>query len=510
MKVAHIAYSPVAGSPIRIVNALNEHTHVQARLIVRHPNAYGSRVFPEDLTWDQDQDACMNALAEADIVHLHQHFDLKTVFGAEFEARCSRKLKIKQWHSVPGFFCDYDPAKERRLVEDTTPQLAVAQHQERYYPQARAVPNIIPLHAELFKPRQPLLCEERPTIAWSPSCVDSAWSKRWDTKGYPETLAMLEALEKEGLCSVDRIVDTPFLECMERKRRSSIAVDDLVTGSYHLSGLEALALGLPVLGCLDSRVQASLKELTGASELPWLNVPLEDAPAILRELCLDSALREELGAESRRWMERYYDDAVLVRRYVEAYEDLLENPESFKRRPRESRLERWRRVDLPDVLWSSRKERALRSEKVDKMADELVEAQEELRKASALRDSFHRAYLVERMDALLAKGRVALFPCGNYARWLLDVLNARLPKEGMACFDDSIETPFEINGVECMSPSDLKRFGARTIVIASDCPSGSLRKRAEELLPGVPVVDLYEGMPAGPYPKEKRLEGSGK
>lgn len=51
MLVVHIAFSPLAGAPIRIVTALNAYTNMHARLINTNPAGYGKRTFPEDLIW---------------------------------------------------------------------------------------------------------------------------------------------------------------------------------------------------------------------------------------------------------------------------------------------------------------------------------------------------------------------------------------------------------------------------------------------------------------------------
>ena len=48
MICVHVSYTPLAGSPIRIVNALNKWTDIKARLINLNPNIYGDRVFEED------------------------------------------------------------------------------------------------------------------------------------------------------------------------------------------------------------------------------------------------------------------------------------------------------------------------------------------------------------------------------------------------------------------------------------------------------------------------------
>lgn len=356
MRVVHLALTPVAGGPWNIVRALNSHTPIEARLVVLDPLAYGGRIFPGDLDWSAHRDQCINAIAAADVIHMHQFFDPAAVFGKEVGDLCAKKVKLRQYHSAPSHFVGDDPAKIAWLLSDPMPQLVIGQFHERYYPRARVVPNLIAINAQELLPSG---SEGKgvPVIAWSPSVRDSAWCARWATKGYPETCAVLASLADEGVCSVDTIEDVPYLECLRRKSRADLIVDEMVTGSYHLSGLEGLAQGKAVLGWLDARTQLVLREMTGANDLPWINSHLEDARAVLRRLLVDQDLLKALGRESRAWMETWYDDRILVRHYVNAYRDLFERPALFESRRADDIVSHWRNVTLPDVLWQMKKAR---------------------------------------------------------------------------------------------------------------------------------------------------------
>ncbi|TKC88821.1 hypothetical protein FAZ69_13855 [Trinickia terrae] len=233
------------------------------------------------------------------------------------------------------------------------PQLVIAQGPERYYPFARVVPNVIPQNDPRYMPAT----EEdgMPIVTFSPSGRSSAWRTRWETKGTPQTLALLRKLERKGLCRVQLIVDTPHDACLRAKQRAAVAIDECVTGNYHLSGLEALSQGKPTLGHLDNRVQSQLRQLTGALELPWIDVRLEEAEGPLRELLVDRALRAELGAASRRWIETYYREETLIEHYRRAYLDLFEAPGRFGARRFASGGEPWLAVALPNHRWEARK-----------------------------------------------------------------------------------------------------------------------------------------------------------
>ncbi|CAH2778633.1 MAG: hypothetical protein CBARDMAM_0943 [uncultured Caballeronia sp.] len=79
-----------------------------------------------------------------------------------------------------------------------------------------------------------------PIITFSPSGRSFAWRTRWETKGVSQkTLKLLRKLERKGLCKLQLIVDTPHDACLRAKQQATIAIDECVTGNYHLSGFIA-------------------------------------------------------------------------------------------------------------------------------------------------------------------------------------------------------------------------------------------------------------------------------
>ena len=353
MKVVHLSNTPVAGSPGNIVSALNRLTDISARHIVFNSAAYRTRTFAVDIDWKTARAEALDAIAAADVIHIHQFFSLDETFGPGFQGRFGTKKLIRQYHSAPDLWAKGDAARVASIVNEAVPQLVIAQGPERYYPFARVVPNIIPLHDPRYLPMEPPI--GLPIVTFSPSGRASAWKTRWETKGAPQTLALLRKLQRQGLCKLDLIVDTPHDECLRAKQRAAIAIDECVTGNYHLSGLEALSQGKPTVGYLDQRVQTQLREITGATELPWIDMRLEEAEQPLRDLLASRGLRAALGAASRRWMETYYQEATLIQHYRRAYLDLFEAPHRFGKARFESEADHWLALSLPNCHWSARR-----------------------------------------------------------------------------------------------------------------------------------------------------------
>lgn len=117
---------------------------------------------------------------------------------------------------------------------------------------------------------------------------------------------------------------------MKLKQHSDIVIGDITSGSYHLTDLEALSMGKPTFSYLDSRSQFVLQNLVQCESLPFVNCRLEEIEAPLIEIVKNNELRKEIGAFSRDWIERYYDDKNLVKYYIDVYEKLMNNEEILR------------------------------------------------------------------------------------------------------------------------------------------------------------------------------------
>lgn len=365
----HFSLTPLAGSPIRIVKTLNEHTKVKARLVVLNPKAYGERVFENDLIWDADKDKLMDLLEKADIIHLHHFFDLEhNQFGINFLHYLKKGKKIiRQFHSTPMHISKSLYGKEdftKEIVYSDIPQLVIPHYPERFFPFARVVPNIVPIRDELY---QKLDNKESKFIKifYAPSLATGAWEERWDTKGAPETKELLNKISSYYQnVQIKFVYNLSHEKCLKERQKSHISIDEMVTGSFHLSSLESLSQGIPTFAFLDQRTLWNIEQLTGTIENPWLNFRLEEAEQALHELINDSDLRKEIGDYSREWMGKYWDDKKMILHYVNAYNDLLENPDLFLK-PRfdlNNKRVMWFVREYDDVIWQARSGKSNKNE----------------------------------------------------------------------------------------------------------------------------------------------------
>ena len=120
LSVLHFSYTPLAGSPIRIVNALNKHTAVKARFVNLDALAYKTRVFQEDLLWPENQSEILNLLETADVIHLHNWIDLsQNKFGIDFN-KCLKKGQhlIRQFHTEPSKLAKTWEVSQQEIIND--------------------------------------------------------------------------------------------------------------------------------------------------------------------------------------------------------------------------------------------------------------------------------------------------------------------------------------------------------------------------------------------------------
>lgn len=357
MKVLHLSHTPLVGAPGRICEALRLHG-VDARWAVLKADNYGGLSFELDWRWDKDRDAILAFAAEADLIHLHNYVDLacRDFAPLDFAALWAQsRPMLRHFHSTPALVARYMGVSEQSVLDCPIPKLVIAQYPERFFPNARLVPNIV---ADVPPPADR---SGRPLrIGYAPSNFRSARASRWDTKGYPETAKLLrrtlDRLRRAGLAvELDLITQVPHQECIARKAQCDVFIDDLVTGSYHLNTLESLAQGCATLTHLDGRIQTVLRELLGRTDFPALDVRLESLPAVLERFARQPDLARRIGAVSRQWMQTHWTPRGMAQHFMAAYAEVIADPHApFAARFGNEADDIYRIRTHYDVLWEVR------------------------------------------------------------------------------------------------------------------------------------------------------------
>lgn len=341
--------------PVRLVQALNRHTDVRARLV--DLKRFG--LYDHDVVFSEAPDEALALAEEADVIHLHNYLDQSSRhFGAVDFGRLERQGKrvVRQFHSDPWLVAQVMGISPEALLAQDIPCIAIAQYPERLYPRAMVVPNFVPETGQAYLPSSKT---PRFDIFYSPTKEFGAWEDRWSTKGKPEATRVIERVAARTRATYRIVTGAPLDEALALKRASRIVLDDMVTGSYHLTGLEGLAQGKCVLSWLDERSLALVRHFSGCEAHPFVNCRLEDAAVVLEHLLADPAMVRELGARGREWIADRWPEERMIRRYVEVYELLLEDP-ALVARQKELALDSPSRYfhfrTLPDLIHRARKE----------------------------------------------------------------------------------------------------------------------------------------------------------
>ncbi len=353
LTVVHLSITPLAGGPFRLVSVLRRQTDLNVRLIdLKRWGAY-----PQDIIFEESRDEAVELIHAADILHLHNYIDLRShgFVPVDLEAlhRAGKSI-LRQFRTASATLALKTGLPEETIVSAAIPSIVIAQYPERYYPNALVVPNSVPSEVPEYRYHGEPITHD---ICYSPSGMVPAWSSRWDTKGAPETILMLKEVQARSHSRNLIISGRPLSEVMAHKRASKIIIDDLVTGSYHASGLEGLCLGKAVLCHLDPRTERVLKEITGCETPPFMNVRLENAREVLVDLLSRDELIGSMGQANRIWIDSYWSERIIADRYRGVYETLLKDPSLIRRQDGlrlDGALRRYWAMDLPDVVYRAR------------------------------------------------------------------------------------------------------------------------------------------------------------
>lgn len=352
LRIVHFSVTRMAGGPIRLVQALRKHTPHDVRLV----DLRSWPEYPQDVVFERSPEEACQLATEADIIHFHNYLDMESTDfqPIDFRGLHSRGTGIiRQFRSEPGLIARRMKVPVERVRDCPLPAVVIAQFQERYYPRARVVRNNVPLD-------DPAYCYSGETplhdLVFCPTNDAPANADRWNTKGCPETRAVLERLARGHDYKSLVISGQPLPAVLAAKRRGRIVLDELVTGSYHVSGLEGASLQKPTLAFLDQRCQAVLREVTGSENHPFVNVRLQEAENVLHYLLRHPDEASEIGVAARKWMEAFWSEAQVAESFAEIYRKLLDDPTRIRRQPAlrlDGNPQKFFAVTLPNLTYEA-------------------------------------------------------------------------------------------------------------------------------------------------------------
>ncbi len=314
MKILHLSKTPCAGAIEALSSAIRDFTPHDSRWIGTGTSM--GMDFGADVSWEDT--AQFPLLAEADAFVLHNYLSPNVQPLRDYLLGDPRKRVVGFYHSAP-------EACSLALTK-TFPYACVAQYAYHTFKAAELDPfpirNVIRFDQWDLPPRE---TEETIRIGFSPSNRNAQGKKgtqEWyGSKGFDETMAVLRTIEERPGVECHVIEDVSLQTCLLIKNQCDLLIDEVVTGSYHRSLLEGMALGRPTLTGMDVPHESLLCELAGLSELPkandapWVQVHASRQEACLLDLVADSDLRRHIGQRARRFMQEHWQPGVIAEEF---------------------------------------------------------------------------------------------------------------------------------------------------------------------------------------------------
>jgi len=291
MIIAHFKKTPIAWSPEAICKVINKYTE-------HHSFVFGFQ-------------SANKITLDTNVVHHHNQV-----------GPLHDKNNLIQYHSEP-FRTSWNVSLQR---------LVIAQWPALFdeFSSCKLVRNPIDLFSDEFIPKY---MGDKIRIGYSPSIHNQ--NSLWHDKGYTETIAILNYISNKYKDKVefDLIHGVSLSECLKRKSICNIFIDEVVTDSYHRSGLESLGMGIATICSVGEDIEKIMLNFSGAKSSPFINVrmgQLADSLSNLIETGLHNLL--EIGVNSRIWMERYWHPETIANEYIKHYVDLIEKKnEKFRK-----------------------------------------------------------------------------------------------------------------------------------------------------------------------------------
>lgn len=298
MRILQVCDSDYAGVGIKLTQAINRTTKHKARHIRMVSHRFG---YPHDIQ-TRDPEEVKKWVEWADVVNTHVTFRplrqrgtpmlrprclLMTHHGSHYRGHHQKINEHAKRHGVKRQLC-------------TQPNLLA-------FGDLTWVPIAIPVDEYRKYRRRPK--RKRPLIVQTPSNP-----KRKRTKELTEMLGGRKDVE---FLVVEK--NTPNHEVLSIVGQADLVIDQFARG-YGVSGLEAMAMGIPVISHAEPWARKLIFQEVGY--LPYYETALEDVPKVVTAL-LDSRVYKQWSEISTEYIRAFHDYPVVAKRYIEVCREAL-------------------------------------------------------------------------------------------------------------------------------------------------------------------------------------------
>ncbi len=182
------------------------------------------------------------------------------------------------------------------------------------YIQTTAFPSFYKTRARLmvseFTTSYPEAEKKCPVIVHAPSHKGK--------KGTDVIVSAIDRLRSGYTFEFHLIYNVEHSRAMKMVRDCDIMIDELVSGTYGLAALEAMAFGKPTICYQKPAVVAG-----HPADCPIVNANQDNIAEVLTGLIQDGPRRRQIGLESRKYVEKYHDAHRIAKDLVGIYQDLI-------------------------------------------------------------------------------------------------------------------------------------------------------------------------------------------
>ena len=170
------------------------------------------------------------------------------------------------------------------------------------------------IQLEDYAPQFPSALNLCPVLVHAPS--DKA------RKGTEAVLAAVKTLQKTHSFEFKLIHEMPRKQALETIAGADLFLDQFTIGAEGLAALEAMALGKPVVCFIKESLRPRYPQ-----DCPIVVATQDTMIATIAPLLDNGARRNELGVQSRKYVEAYHDARKLAAELAEIYEHLSAKPQ---------------------------------------------------------------------------------------------------------------------------------------------------------------------------------------
>jgi hypothetical protein len=316
MNIVMITENDPAGMGIAFTNAINHWTEHTCRLMTtttKYNFNFEKDIHIPDLDDDGFQEI-VDILSNADLIHFHILADENMELGpVKVKDYIKGKEILHHHHGHPDFRAHPETYREKyrqlkRKVLVSTPDLL------RLMPEARWQPNLVPINDPSYVP---VSSNGNGTVR-----ICHCPTRR-DLKNTEEFENVISSLQKKYR-NVERVIvqHTSHRACLKTKQACNIHFDHM-QGYFGVSSLEGLSQGKAVIAGLDEWNVEHIKGFTRSDTVPWMIArDPGELQIALQTLIEDTTYRKQLGGNSRRFMESYWTECLVLKQLFHIYQCL--------------------------------------------------------------------------------------------------------------------------------------------------------------------------------------------